>query len=219
MITFTAFLAFLATGASLPLSCPSSEALYPCKCNRLAYGLHVVCDNFQDSTLLTRALKVLRDYQVQNVLLHGLNLTDVLPSNIFEGLAISEIRVEKSFLRFSEPAFRGLDDSLHVLNVAQNSKIKEKSTQRFSIAKLNKLTRLNIKANPLLKVSDNWLNGKIPNVENIVLEDNDIQVIDSRAFAELSNLKTISLSENRLKEVKRSMFPRPANELLKIDLR
>lgn len=183
----------------------------------MAFGLHVMCANFENNADLIRAFKVLRDYQVQKVLLHGLTLKEVLPSDLFDGMEISEIRVEKSKLKFSQPAFTGLDDSLHILNVAQHSMIK--SNENFSLAKLNKLRNLNIKANPLATVTDKWLNGKIPNVETIVLDEDEIKVIEDNAFAYLPHLKSISIADNRIKVIKRSMFPRPAIALTKIDLR
>lgn len=216
-ISILSVLAFLAVCESAPISCPTPEDLAPCTCKRLAYGLHVVCANFDKNSDLIKALKVLRDYEVQKVLLHGLYLTEILPTDLFDGLQISEIRVEKSKLRFSQPAFTGLDESLSILNVAQHSLIK--STEEFSLARLNKLTELNIKSNRLGKVRDQWLNGKIPNVHTIVLDENEISEVESTAFQGLPQLKSISMADNRIKTVSRSMFPRPATALQKIDLR
>lgn len=217
-IRLVVFLAFVAFGRCIPLSCPTSEDLAPCSCNRMAFGLSVTCENFQDSKLLVKAMKILRDYFVEKVILHGLHLTEVLPDDVFDGLEISQLRVENSVLKFSEPAFSGLDNSLHLLNVAQNSEI-VKSSNQFDIAPLNQLTQLNIKKNPIDVVKNDWFNGKIPSVEEIVLEEDEINAIESRAFADLSHLKIISISDNRLKKIERSMFPRPANALMRIDLR
>lgn len=218
------FLALVAIAVSAPsnrpsgsVSCPSAEDLYPCKCNRVAYGLHVTCEDFEDSSFLVKAFKVLRDHDVQNVVLHGLKLDDVLPSDLFEGLVIRMLRVEKCNLRFAEPAFSGLDDSLNILNVAKHSMIK--SADSFLIARLHKLEELNIKLNPLKTVKNTWLNGKIPNVQKIVMDADDIEEIENKAFSELKNLRSISMNANQIKKVERSMFPRPALNLTRIDLR
>lgn len=181
----------------------------------MAYGLHVFCANFNDNSDLIRAFKVLRDYQVQTVLLHGLKFTEVFPRDLFEGLEISEIRVEKSKLKFSQPAFSGLDESLHTLNVEQQSMIK--SSEGFSIARLTKLTKLTIKANSLKIVKNDWLNDKIPNVHTIVLDDDEISEVEDKAFANFSKLKSIYMADNYIKSISRSMFPRPT-VLTKIDL-
>lgn len=215
--TIALFLAILNIGIGFPISCPSAEDLYPCTCKRMAYGLHVVCADFTESLSLVRAFKVLRDYKVQNVLLHNLMLKDILPKDLFQDLEISELRVEKSNLTFQQPAFKGLDESLHVLNVAQHSVIK--SNDNFSIAKLTKLTELNIKKNPLGVVKDQWLNGKIPNVVSVRLDDDEIMKLESNAFANLPLLQSISIADNRIQKVKRSMFPMPATHLKTIDLR
>ena len=211
------FLALLSIGIGFPLSCPSGEDLYPCTCKRMAYGLHVVCANFHDSHSLVKAFKVLRDYRVQNVLLHNLVIKDTLPKDLFDGLEISELRVEKSNLTFQQPAFKGLDKTLHVLNVAQHSVIK--SREYFEIARLTELTELNIKKNPLNVISDHLLQDKIPNVVSVRLDDDEITKIESNAFANLPKLQSISIAENRIQRVERSMFPKPATYLKVIDLR
>lgn len=218
VVSIASILAFLNIVACAPLSCPSAEDLAPCTCKRMAYGLHVVCANFDDSSSLVKGFKILRDYKVQNVLLHGLTLKDLLPNDLFDGLEISELRVEKSKLRFPEPAFSGLDESLHILNVAQNTMIKN-SEIPFSLARLNKLTELNIKKNPLGTVKNHFLNGKVPSVTSLKLDDDEITDIENNAFANLTHLYSISIAENRIKNVERTMFPRPAPNLKTIDLR
>ncbi|KFM61065.1 Leucine-rich repeat-containing G-protein coupled receptor 4, partial [Stegodyphus mimosarum] len=207
---------FFAFASCAPMTCPTMEDLQPCSCKRVAYGLHVICANFNSSSSLLKVFRILRDYRVNNVLLHGLYITDMLPSNLFDGLQIKQLRVEKSKLKFSQPAFTGLDDSLNVLNVAQHSMIKSK--EGFSLARLTKLTELNVQSNHLVKIRDTWLNEKTPNVNTVILDDNDITEVESFAFSKLSQLKTISMADNRIKTVKRSMFPRPAQFLFRMDL-
>lgn len=215
--TIVAILAIVDIGIGFPISCPSAEDLYPCTCKRMAFGLHVTCANFFDSHSLVKAFKVLRDYKVQNVLLHNLIIKEVLPKHLFDGLEISELRVEKSNLTFQQPAFKGLDKTLHVLNVAQHSVIK--SSEYFEIAKLTKLTELNIKKNPLGEVKNYMLKDKIPNVVSIRLDDDEISKIESNAFANLPKLESISIAENSIRKVERSMLPVPAEHLKVIDLR
>ncbi|GFR22201.1 hypothetical protein TNCT_726291 [Trichonephila clavata] len=206
----------LAVGLGLPLGCPHTEDLSPCSCKRLAFGLHVVCANFNSSRHLTKAFRILKDYRVHTVLLHGLYINETLPNDLFDGLNIKEIRVEKSKLRFPQPAFTGLDSSLYALNVAEKSLIK--SQERFALAKLTKLNELYVQSNHLEKVEDRWLNEKVPNVQTVVLDSNDISSMEEHAFANLASLKKISLADNRIKVIKRSMLPRPAFHLIRIDL-
>lgn len=211
----TCFFIFITIGNSFSITCPPQ--VDPCKCTPMAYGLHVLCANFNDTSALVKALSNLHKYHVENVILHNLMLKDVLPKDLFQGLEISEIAVERSNLTFSQPAFKGLDDTLLRLNIAQHSIIK--SYEKFTIARLTNLTELNMKKTPLGVVKNNWLNGKIPSVQKITLEQDEITRIESKAFAELPSLQSIILAGNRIKDVKRSMFPKPAVNLTVIDLR
>ncbi|KAF8792788.1 leucine-rich repeat transmembrane protein FLRT2-like [Argiope bruennichi] len=210
------FLSLLAIGFGLPTGCPYTDDLSPCSCKRLPFGLQVVCANFNSSHHLIKAFRILKDYQVHTVLLHALHIPEFLPSDLFDGLKIKEMRVEKSNLRFSQPAFKGLDASLYVLNVAEQSHIK--SRDRFSLAKLTRLHELYVQSNNVEKVEDTWLNEKVPNVEKLVLDSNDISDMEEHAFANLASLKVISLADNRIKRISRSMFPKPATHLMRIDL-
>ncbi|GIY30912.1 hypothetical protein CDAR_529841 [Caerostris darwini] len=216
ILVLLCLLSFIAVGFCKPLGCPHTEDLFPCSCKRFAVGLRVVCADFNTSNHLTRAFRILRDYRVHTVLLHALYINETLPNDLFDGLQINEIKVEKSKLRFPQPAFTGLDSSLYVLNVAEKSLIK--SQERFALAKLSKLHELYVQSNKLEKVEDKWLNEKVPNVETLVLDSNDISELEEHAFANLASLKKISLSDNRIKIVKRSMFPDPAPYLIRIDL-
>ncbi|GBN22834.1 hypothetical protein AVEN_31632-1, partial [Araneus ventricosus] len=197
MATFpviVSLLSLLAVGFGMPTGCPYTDDLSPCSCKRLPFGLQVVCANFNTSHHLIKAFRILKDYQVHTVLLHALHIPEFLPTDLFDGLKIKEMRVEKSNLRFSQPAFKGLDASLYVLNVAEQSLIK--SRERFSLAKLSRLHELYVQSNHVERVEDSWLNEKVPNVEKLVLDSNDISYMDEHAFANLASLKVISLADN-----------------------
>lgn len=209
------FFFIITIGNSFSITCPPK--IDPCKCTPMAYGLHILCANFNDTNVLVNALSNLHKYKVANVILHNLMLKEVLPKGLFQGLEISEIAVERSNLTFQQPAFKGLDETLLRLNIAQHAIIR--SYEKFTIARLTNLTELTMKKTPLNVVKDNWLNGKIPSVQKITLEEDEITRIESKAFAELLSLQTIIMAGNRITEVKRSMFPKPAINLTVIDLR
>lgn len=215
-ILFFGLFSLLAVGFCQQSECPKPEDISPCKCKIISVGLHIVCDKFNSSASLTKAFNSLKHYRVYQVLLHALYITDTLPDDIFDNVHVREIVVEESRLAFSEPAFSGLESSLYLLNVAQNTRIR--SEERFSLAKLPKLNELRILSNGLQRVRDDWLNEKIPNVHTVVLDSNEISVLEDNAFSNLASLKVISLSENRIKTVKRSMFPNPAAQLTRMDL-
>lgn len=217
LVSFLLTLVLLNTCKSAPISCPSSEDLSPCACKRLAFGLVVTCVNFDENSTLLKAFKVLRGYRIESVLLHGLKLQEALPNNLFEGLDIREMRVENSKLKFSQPAFTGLENSLDRLTIARHSVIT--SPVDFSLANLTKLTELRMKSNELRKVRNEWLNEKLPNLRVIVLDENEIIDIENEAFQNFPQLEMISLADNRIKTILRSMLPTPATALKKIDLR
>ncbi|KAG8181606.1 hypothetical protein JTE90_017726 [Oedothorax gibbosus] len=213
---FLVFVGLVISGKGAPITCPSTEDLRPCTCQRVSYGLEVMCAKFNTSSHLLRAFRILRDYNVNTILLHGLYINEVLPADLFDGMKVSAIRVEKSKLMFSRPAFSGLDPWLHVLNVAQDSFVR--SEERFSLAKLTKLNELIVQKIHLDRVEDKWLNEKVPNVHKVDLDFNDIGLLEDHAFANLQSLTFISVAENRIKVIKRSMFPNPALKLTRIDL-
>ncbi|GFR22204.1 hypothetical protein TNCT_726301 [Trichonephila clavata] len=215
-LTVFGLLSFLAVGFSQQSECPKPEDISPCTCKTISIGLHVVCAKFNSSASLTKALGSLKHHRVFQILFHALYITDTLPDDIFDDIQVREVHVEECRLKFAEPAFSGLETSLNFLNVAQNTRIK--SEERFSLAKLPKLTKLQILSNGLYRVRDDWLNEKIPNVHTVVLDSNEISVIEDNAFSNFASLTLISMSENRIKTVKRSMFPQPALQLYRIDL-
>lgn len=216
-VQLSIFVALLGAAVSVSITCPYLEDLKPCTCVRIAHGSLVRCANFNSSSILERVLKIIGDYEVHTLLLHNVHIKEILPINLFKGLKIKKIQIGESFLRFEEPAFAGLDTSLSVLNVEKDSMIKSKG--KFKIAKLSKLKELGVKNNIIQEVDDAWLKDKVPNLKEVVLDFNGIQHIQDHAFSSMPHLEQISLSDNRIREVKRSMFPDPAMQLYKIDLR
>lgn len=216
----TCFFCIITIGNSFAITCPPK--IDPCKCTIMAYGLHILCANFNETKILVNVLSNLHNYKVENVVLHNLMLREVLPKDLFQGLEISEIAVERSNLTFQQPAFKGLDETLLRLNIAQHAIIRsyEKFTnEKYTIARLTNLTELTMKKTALNVVKDNWLNGKIPSVQKITLEGDKITRIESKAFSDLVSLQLINIANNRIKDLKRSMFPKPAVNLTVIDLR
>ncbi|GBN03986.1 hypothetical protein AVEN_137142-1 [Araneus ventricosus] len=195
-------------------ACPRQEDLHPCSCKEFHYAYHVECANFNSSTSLKKAFKSLENRQVGSFLMHGLYIEETLPRDLFVGLRIKDLTIEKSKLELSPPFFNGLNLSLAVLNIIDNS-IKN---EEFSFAKLTKLEELTIHSNRLGKVKDNWLGEAASNLTVVSLDSNRIDELEDHAFANFKSLKKISLAFNRIKIVKRSMFPKPADKLMRIDL-
>ncbi|XP_035227529.1 vasorin-like [Stegodyphus dumicola] len=210
---FTQFLVF---SSCLSTNCPTKEEIFPCSCKTLANIMHVVCADFNSSSTLVNAFKVLRNHRITRALFHGLYFTDTLPNDLFDEMHIESLKVEKSRWQFSQPAFKALANSLSSLYIMQNSMITSKDG--FALARLTKLSALNVQSNSLPKIKDTWLNGKVPNVHNLVLDENGISEVESNAFSQLKQLRIISLANNQIKALKRSTLPCPAAYLIKIDL-
>ncbi|KFM61066.1 hypothetical protein X975_13974, partial [Stegodyphus mimosarum] len=201
---YTLFVAFASCAIT---DCPYKEDIEPCYCRKVAYGLIVVCTNFNSTSSLERAFKRMRNYYVTSVLFHRLNLTDALPNDLFHDTHINQFIVENSTLKFSQPAFTGLDDTLLSLSVGKYSVIKSKDD--FTLARLSKLQEFKMKSNNLVNIRSTWLNGKLPNVRTLVFDNNDITEIEEAAFSKLSKLESISMANNELISVNRSMFSKP----------
>ncbi|KFM69538.1 Leucine-rich repeat-containing protein 15, partial [Stegodyphus mimosarum] len=198
-----------------PKACPDLEDVAPCTCKRLAYGLQAICANFNSSSQLVKAFRIIRSYRISTVLLYGLHIPDILPNEVFDGMHIEELRIQKSKLKFLQPAFTGLENTLRILSL-KNSTIT--SNNGFALARLTKLENLNIRSFHLIKVRDTWLSENVPNIQSLTLDENNIKELENHAFSRLAYLKAISLANNQIEIVKRSMFPHPAMHLIKIDL-
>ncbi|CAL1264333.1 unnamed protein product [Larinioides sclopetarius] len=212
MAKFSVFCVF--TLLAVTWACPKQEDLHPCSCKEFHYAYHVECANFNSSASLKKAFKSLENRQVGSFLMHGLYIEETLPRELFVGLHIKDLTIEKSQLKLSPPFFNGLNFSLAVLNVIDNS-IKN---EEFSFAKLTKLQELTIHSNRIGKVKDNWLSEAASSLTMISLDSNRIDELEDHAFANYKSVKKISLAFNRIKIVKRSMFPKPADQLTRIDL-
>ncbi|XP_035214095.1 leucine-rich repeat-containing protein 15-like [Stegodyphus dumicola] len=209
------FALFLALASCEPKACPDLEDVAPCTCKRSAYGLHAICANFNSSSHLVKAFRIIRNYRISRVLLHGLYIPDILPNEVFYGMHIKELNIRNSKLKFLQPAFTGLENTLHTLSL-KNSTIT--SNNGFALARLTKLENLNIRSFHLIKVRDTLVSENVPNIQFLTLDENNIKEIENHAFSRLSHLKAISLASNQIGTVQRSMFPHPAMHLTKIDL-
>ncbi|KAF8792787.1 Carboxypeptidase N subunit 2 like protein [Argiope bruennichi] len=212
MAKFSVFCVF--TLLTVTWACPRQEDLHPCSCKDFQYGSHVECANFNSSASLKKAFKSLENRKVGTFLMHGLYIEETLPSDLFVGLHIKDLTIEKSKLELSPPFFNGLNSSLAVLNVIDFS-IKN---EEFIFAKLTNLQDLTIHSNRIEKVKNNWLSESAPSLTVISLDSNRIDELEDHAFANFKSIKKISLAFNRIKIVKRSMFPQPADKLMRIDL-
>lgn len=75
---------------------------------------------------------------------------------------------------------------------------------------MKSLNLLNLGKNNIPELRDDWLSNGPP---YIYIKGNNITKIGRNAFSQLNNLLVLSLEDNRFGAIKRSMFPRTADNL------
>ncbi|KAG8200508.1 hypothetical protein JTE90_000585 [Oedothorax gibbosus] len=200
--------------------CPPQEDIHPCLCKQLPYGANVFCTNIETDAIMERVFTNLRGHKCQQLTISRFNASTLRP-DVFKGLHIERldldrIEVDDASFRPSIRHFQGLEGSLEVLDIKKSF-----ITRGLTYLQLNHLLKLKdaiFEQNKIPEVDDNWFNGGPSGLSTLIFEKNGIEVLGDRAFSSLSNLKTLAVAGNYIRELKRSMFPESANQLQMLDL-
>lgn len=115
----------------------------------------------------------------------------------------------------SDTAFNGLEDVLTEVRA-----IEAKFVSQWDFDQLRNLRKLN-----LLDVHDMVLGAvdhpfpHLPELTALGIISADISYITDDAFRNLTKLTIFNMKDNEISEMKRNMFPNPANSLSYMDLR
>lgn len=204
---------------SLASTCPPKEQIYPCTCESSDYSKDIRCSNIDnDSDLLNAAnalkgMKHINSFTIENAVLN------YIPYDLFEGVNLVELEfLKSSIMAFTDTdvAFKGLEDSLEILLITECSFM---NTWDWSVLKtMKKLMRLDIVEGDMVSIDEDVREISSLNLKDISFSRNRIAHIYDYAFADFTELMVLTLSNNLIEEVKRSMLPNPANQLLHIDL-
>lgn len=139
-------------------------------------------------------------------------------SNFFLIIFFTQINFDNTeimSLSESDAAFKGLEKDLIVITAYDVKYVSEWNFEQ--LRNLNKLKRLSFHLMPL-----NAIDHPLPQLPELTILDitnAEISYIADDAFSSLPKLTYFSMNGNSLEEIKRNMFPNPANYLKSIDLR
>ncbi|CAL1265189.1 unnamed protein product [Larinioides sclopetarius] len=148
---------------------------------------------------------------------------DVLPEDMFSGLktvGIQKIIFSHStveLLNLPEmqySAFKTVENTLKSFEVYDSSSV---FAWNISVlASLNVLEKIIIENSEFFEVKEIF--GNLRKLRLIQFINSGVRWVHPKAFNNIENLTICSLADNRLTEVKRSMFPQPATYLYDLDL-
>ncbi|GFT44310.1 uncharacterized protein NPIL_532881 [Nephila pilipes] len=205
----------------LTTGCPKKEDLFPCTCEWPSSegNAYVTCAKLDNEHDLMQATSSLAGRSYVYSLVIEDSIFNFIPADAFKGLKFAELEIKDTVFRAltdTDVAFEGLENYLEFLIMTRCTLMNEWDWTIFR--NLKKLTRLEIVEADLGSIEDlDKLN--ISSITRIVFDKNRISYIYPHAFASFKDLTVLSLAENAIEEVKRTMLPNPALELLDFDIR
>ncbi|XP_054718554.1 carboxypeptidase N subunit 2-like [Uloborus diversus] len=195
-------------------ACPTEEEP-PCSC--VPIGFHastVTCLGVNNELDLKKSLVPMRSALPIRQMEIFESRFNFIPSDAFKGLKIPTLFIAActlSSLSDSDVAFEGLEDSLEILKVHETMLL-----NGWEWAQLRNLRSLReiqaVKSGPLT-VDEDIRDIAHLNIEKLSLVQSELSHIDDTAFSTFHNLIVLSLKDNAISELRRSMFPRPATKL------
>lgn len=201
----------------LPLvtTCPPSKQIHPCTCSDQT----IFCSGLENDQVLSDVVYALKTWmkKLYSFTIKNSNFM-YIPHDIFSNVEFQEFQiVESSFMALTDTdvAFEGLEDSLTQLVITDSDMLN--SWDWMALKNLKKLLKIQIDVD-LEIVSEEITRLTSVNLMDISLNKNQINYIHDLAFANFKQLLSVSLRNNLITEIKRSMFPNPATLLEKLDL-
>ncbi|GBM42940.1 hypothetical protein AVEN_140821-1 [Araneus ventricosus] len=148
---------------------------------------------------------------------------DVLPEDMFSG--VKNVGIQKIIFSHSTvellnlpelqySAFKSVENTLKSFEVYDGSSV---FAWNISVlASLNVLENIIIENSEFFEVKAIF--GNLPKLRLIQFINSGVRWVHPEAFKNIKNLTICSLANNRITEVKRSMFPQPATYLYNLDL-
>ncbi|GFS94070.1 leucine-rich repeats and immunoglobulin-like domains protein 3 [Nephila pilipes] len=164
-------------------------------------------------------------------------ITDV-PDGAFNGLPVNTLKLADNLLKISDAAFRGLESTLHNLNLKSTGQVKlptaikqlhelsflDLSQNKFSellpddFGNLRQLTALTLERNMVSSVDPKAFNGLNGTLSSLSLLNNKIEEYPTQAVKTLMHLRVLDMGFNRMKSIPEDAFlGNPLLTLLALD--
>ncbi|CAL1262919.1 unnamed protein product [Larinioides sclopetarius] len=199
--------------------CPPAEWIAPhCTCSNNHDDAVMTCSNLYNPDDLAKPLQMIsvKKYHIFSIQINNSSLL-YIPHNAFKGGKFERIRFYQSqimSLSDIDIAFEGLEDTLEELRATEANYVPQWDWQQ--LRHLHKLRLIDINMINMGSVDEVF--PPLKNLKALGITKAGLSFIVDHAFENLSGLKILSLSDNNIQEITRSMLPNPAPELLFLDL-
>ncbi|XP_015928772.1 reticulon-4 receptor [Parasteatoda tepidariorum] len=197
--------------------CPDAFSILPCSCKPNNEGKSIItCERVECGEELLSAVISAKRKKIFMVQLKAVSFM-FFPNELFKDTKIKVLTIHDSSifsLGESKSAFTGLEDSLKALEVSNCSFVN--NWEWSELSKMKKLSYLKISSSELFELPN--LNISHLPIEDLNFRDNFIRKLPSLAFNKFTQLKRLTLDNNYIRSVERSMLPTPAKNLEAIGL-
>ncbi|XP_054707920.1 slit homolog 1 protein-like [Uloborus diversus] len=204
-------------------TCPPEETLRPCTCKNVQDSTGedfpiISCNGLQSEDALESAVRASKGFKIFELKLIESSLR-YIPQDAFVGTSFEVLCVENSSLSSlsqTDVALRGLEDSLHLIEIFNSTF--SKSWNWSQLARMSQLMEVLVHDSQLQEITDGISNIRHLEIQSFAFQRNNIERIDEFAFSPFTKLNRLTLDGNQLTEIKRTMLPMTANFLTIIGL-
>ncbi|XP_076345918.1 uncharacterized protein LOC143244692 isoform X2 [Tachypleus tridentatus] len=203
------------SSSSKTYDCPETDKIEPCSCSLSSEGLSIYCRYIQSLQNITDLVEVLKNYgpiyEIELLYSELQRIPKLLFKDItFKVLSLSHLNLDP----ISEEDAPFLENNSEPTEEIYITESLRRGSGNLFFSHFTNLKILEIIWNSLDVVDDWFLDGPKSLIE-LFLIDNEIESLGQTVFAHLTNLTYLSISENKISKVYRSMFP---NNLQVLDI-
>lgn len=216
LTSFLGYILFSNTEA-LKYECPEPVDIYPCYCEEEDGDPSVFCNHLSKPEQLYEGVKGLKDYKIYRMSFFMNWILDPIKSNVFEGLTVERLAFENSTIKLTAPHFQGLDKLYSIqLRAIFN---KTNPIIPLDLSEHQGLREILFEKNRIVTLPNDWLKSVPDSLRSLTIEGNTIVTLEDEVFAKIKQLTFLILEANKIVIIKRSMFPRPAQNLRSLNLK
>lgn len=211
-------LLFFSNSVALQYECPEPEDIFPCYCEEDDGDPWVFCNHLTTADQVYDGIKGLKGYKIYKMSFFMNRILDSIKSDTFKNLAIERLFFENSTITLNAPHFQGLENSL---NSIQLRAIFNKTNPVISLelSHLNKLREIIFEKNRITTLPNDWIKSVPDSLRSVSVEENTIITLEDEVFSKIKRLTFLVLDSNRIITMKRSMFPKPAEDLRSLNIK
>ncbi|XP_023211790.1 connectin-like [Centruroides sculpturatus] len=198
---------------TLKNECPEMEKFPSCTCEKvLLHGLKFVCNEFLNIAYMKTELREL-DGKFNIYFLEIWNsVLNYLPTSLFRWVQMKQLKIFDSIIM-------GLEDEVANVPEEKLERLTFNNTEGVdswrwsSLSSLQNLWSIEIRNSDFSSVNEDFALISPIKLALIDLSNNNIDFIDEYAFSPFKKLYDITLNNNKINKISRTMFPNPANFL------